>query len=86
MGSGNSSIKNAGRLTSKTRTPNGPSLKTDTLINGGSSLSAMDSSYHRRRTDEESGTHAPEAEYEDGSLGLSVSAAEIHYGRPIWCT
>ena len=73
MGSANSSMKTRGLRFSKSETPNGPSLKTDTLINGGSSFSAMDSSYNRNRTDEESNTHTPEAEYENGSLGLSVS-------------
>ena len=72
-------MKNGGRRSSRIKTPNGPVLKTDTLINGGSSLSAMDSSYNRRRTDEESGSHAPEAEYENGSLGLSVSSVQNHF-------
>lgn len=70
MGSGNSSLKIAsGSIRNKS---NGPIIKTDTLINGGSSISALDSSYRRKRTDEESEAHAPEAEYEDGSLGISV--------------
>ena len=68
MGSGNSSIKSKTRL----KNTNGPDLKTNSLINGGSSLAAFDSCYRRKKTDEESDNLVPEADYEDGSLGISV--------------
>ena len=76
MGSGSSSVKSKNRQNSI----NGPDFKTDSLINGGSNLSAFDSSYRRRRTDEESNVRAPEADYEDGSLGISVNVLSILAG------
>ena len=76
MGSGSSSVKSKNRQNSI----NGPDFKTDSLINGGSNLSAFDSSYRRRRTDEESNVRAPEADYEDGSLGISVNVSSILAG------
>ena len=63
------------------KSSNGPNFKTDSLINGGSIHSAIDSSHHRRRTDEESDTLAPEADYEDGNLGISVSYIYTTFAR-----
>ncbi|XP_053388968.1 calpain-5-like, partial [Mercenaria mercenaria] len=49
-------------------------VKPETLINGGSSISTMDSSHSRKMTDEEKNANIKEADYEDGSLGIMTQA------------
>lgn len=64
MGSGNSKRPKSGHSDFN--------VKPETLINGGSSISTMDSSHSRKMTDEEKNANIKEADYEDGSLGIMV--------------
>ncbi|XP_060560457.1 calpain-A-like [Ruditapes philippinarum] len=67
MGSGNSTRPKSGDRSDF-------NVKPETLINGGSSISTIDSSHRRKMTDEEKNTNIREADYEDGSLGIMSKA------------
>jgi hypothetical protein len=70
MGSGNSSRPKSGDRSDF-------NVKPETLINGGSSISTIDSSHRRKMTDEEKNTNIREADYEDGSLGIMVKTVKL---------
>jgi len=47
-------------------------VEPEKLINGGSSLSTMDTSHSRKMTDEERNSRQRECDYEGGTLSLMV--------------
>lgn len=65
MGSGNSANRSK-------RDSDEFNIAPEKMINGGSSISTIDTSHRRKLTDEEKNSKFKEEDYEDGNLGVTV--------------